>query len=211
MPGRNNEGTEMTTVSASFDVPGGAYPVGMDVDPATGQNRLSVLLRLIFAIPILIFGMLVGIGLAIVTVIAWFVILITGKYPAGMANFAAGSVRLSARMLGYLYLLTDEYPPFNLDEDSSYPIRPFATVQIEGRNRLTVFFRYIMAIPHLIILGALNYVIGLIGFIAWLIALFTGSVPAGLHTFIGGYVRWSTRANSYMMLLTDEYPPFSLS
>jgi hypothetical protein len=183
----------------------------MSVDPPIAQNRLSVLLRIIFAIPVFIFAALVGIGLAIVTLIAWFVILFTGKYPAGMANFAAGGVRLSARMLGYLYLLTDKYPPFSLDEDSSYPIRPFASVQIEGRNRLTVFFRYIMAIPHLIILGALNYIIGLIGFIAWLIALFTGSVPAGLHGFIAGYVRWSLRSNAYIMLLTDEYPPFSLS
>lgn len=201
----------MTTLSASFDVPGESYPVAMDVDPASEQNRLSVLLRYVFAIPAFIMAAIVGIGLMVVTVIAWFVILITGKYPAGMANFAAGGLRLTARVLAYTYLLTDKYPPFNLDEDSAYPIRPFVAVQATDRNRLTTFFRILAAIPHLIVIGLLNYVINVVLFIAWLIALFTGTVPAGLHNFIAGYLRWNIRVSSYVMLLTDEYPPFSLS
>jgi hypothetical protein len=201
----------MTTVSASYDMSGGSYPTGMDVDGPQQQSRLSVFLRIIFAIPILLFAGIVGIGMAVVALIAWFVILFTGKYPAGMANFSAGGVRLSARALGYCYMLTDKYPPFSLDEDSSYPIRAFATVQLEGRNRLTTFFRIIMAIPHLIVISILNYVMEIVGFIAWLIVLITGSMPGGLHNFIAGYVRWNIRNSAYVMLLTDEYPPFSLS
>ena len=189
----------------------GAYPVTLEVDDPQPQNRLSVLIRIIFAIPALLFGIVIGIGLQIVGIIAWFVILFTGKYPAGMLNFTEGGLRYSARLCGYLYLLTDKMPSFSLDADPSYPVRLAVQGQIEGRNRLTCFFRLIMAIPHYIILGILNYVIGVVVFVAWLMALFTGSVAPGLHNFIAGYVRWTLRAQAYAMLVTDEYPPFSLN
>ena len=189
----------------------GAYPVSLEVDPPQPQNRLSVLLRIIFAIPAMLFGIVIGIGLQIVALIAWVVILVTGKYPAGMMNFTEGGLRFSSRLSGYLYLLTDKSPSFSLDADPAYPVRLSVQGQIEGRNRLTVFFRLLMAIPHYLILGVFNYVIGVVVFVAWLMALFTGSVAPGLHTFIAGYLRWTMRAQGYVLLVTDEYPPFSLS
>jgi hypothetical protein len=150
-------------------------------------------------------------ALAVVSLIAWVVILVTGKYPAGMANFALGAMRWGNRVVGYYLLLTDQYPPFSLDAMAAYPVRFDGTVQIDGRNRVTCFFRYIMAIPHLIILGVLGYAVGVTVFIGWLVALFTGSLPAGLHTFHTGYARWQARSQAYLMLLTDEYPPFAMS
>ena len=189
----------------------GAYPVSLEVDEPQPQNRLSVLIRIIFAIPAMLFGMVIGIGLQIVALIAWVVILVTGKYPAGMMSFTEGGLRFSSRLSGYLYLLTDKSPSFSLDADPAYPVRLSVQGQIEGRNRLTVFFRLLMAIPHYLILGVLNYVIGVVVFVAWLMALFTGSVAPGLHTFIAGYLRWTMRAQGYVLLVTDEYPPFSLS
>ena len=189
----------------------GAYPVSLEVDEPQPQNRLSVLIRIIFAIPAMLFGIVIGIGLQIVALIAWVVILVTGKYPAGMMNFTEGGLRFSSRLSGYLYLLTDKSPSFSLDADPAYPVRLSVQGQIEGRNRLTVFFRLLMAIPHYLILGVLNYVIGVVVFVAWLMALFTGSVAPGLHTFIAGYLRWTMRAQGYVLLVTDEYPPFSLS
>ena len=189
----------------------GAYPVSLEVDEPQPQNRLSVLIRIIFAIPAMLFGIVIGIGLQIVALIAWVVILVTGKYPAGMMNFTEGGLRFSSRLSGYLYLLTDKSPSFSLDADPGYPVRLSVQGQIEGRNRLTVFFRLLMAIPHYLILGVLNYVIGVVVFVAWLMALFTGSVAPGLHTFIAGYLRWTMRAQGYVLLVTDEYPPFSLS
>lgn len=199
----------MTTMSATMS--SGAYPVSLEVDAAQPQNRLSVLLRIIFAIPALLFGIVIGVGLQIVAFIAWLVILFTGKYPAGMLNFTEGGLRFSARLTGYLYLLTDKSPSFSLDADAAYPIRLAVQGQVEGRNRVTVFFRLLMAIPHYIVLGILNYVMSVVLFIAWLMALFTGSVAPGLHNFIAGYVRWMLRAQAYVLLVTDEYPPFSLN
>ncbi|MBA4180001.1 MAG: DUF4389 domain-containing protein [Anaerolinea sp.] len=202
----------MTTVSPAYEAAdSGPYPFGLDVDGPQAQNRLSVFLRLIFAIPHFIALALIGIAAYVITIIAWFVILFTGKYPGGMVNFTTGALRWGIRAYGYTFLLTDKYPPFSLDDDAAYPIRVSANPQLDGRNRLTVFFRVIMIIPHAIVLGIINYVAELLGFVAWLIALFTGSVPAGLHNFLAGWLRWSTRYYAYALLLTDEYPPFSLS
>jgi hypothetical protein len=190
----------------------GAYPFGLDVDGPQMQNRLSVLLRIIYAIPHLIAMTVIGVVAAVMTLIAWFVILFTGKYPEGMANFVLGALRWSSRGYGYLYLLTDKYPAFSLEADSAYPVRFLGdAVQLDGRNRLTVFFRVIMIIPHAIILYVLNIVANVLGLIAWVAALFTGSVPGGIHTFLTGWLRWEMRYVAYAALLTDEYPPFSLN
>lgn len=200
----------MTAIPASTSV-SGVFPFGLDVDGPQPQGRLSVFLRYIFAIPQLIAVYLLGIGAQIVTLVAWFAILFTGKYPAGMMNFATGYLRWSARTMGYLYLLTGTYPPFSLDADDAYPVRFSGEGQLDGRNRVTVFFRIFMLIPHIIVLYILGAVAGIVLFISWLVALFTGSVPAGMHTFLAGVLRWMVRLQAYALLLTDEYPPFSLN
>jgi hypothetical protein len=187
------------------------YPIVLEVDPAAPQNRLTVFFRLLMIIPQAIVLAFVGIAAYIVTIIAWFVILFTGTYPEGMLRFAIGALRWGIRVQGYAYLLTDRYPPFSLEAVSDYPIRPDAAVQSTGRNRLTVFFRIIMIIPHAIIVQVLGYAVAVVVFIGWVAALFTGSVPEGLHNFVAGYCRWYARYIGYAMLLRDEYPPFSLS
>jgi len=188
-----------------------AYPIGLEVDAPAPQDRLSVLLRILFAIPHLIVLEFVGIAAGAVAVIAWFAILFTGKYPEGMLTFATGALRWQVRAIGYMWLMTDKYPPFSLEEDSAYPIRLVGSGQVEGRNRLTCFFRYFMLIPHAIVLYVLFAVGYVVLVIAWFAALFGGSVPQGLHDFMTGLGRWYTRVSAYAMLLTDEYPPFSLS
>jgi hypothetical protein len=79
-----------------------------------------------------------------------------------------------------------------------------------GRNRLTTFFRSLLAIPHFIVLYALNAAVSVVVFVAWFAALFTGRNPDGLRDFTIGALRWQTRVLAYYTLLTDEYPPFSL-
>jgi hypothetical protein len=192
-------------------VVGPVYPVEVDIDEPQEQNRLSVLLRLIFVIPAALIAAAVGFAAAVVAIVAWFAILITGKFPGGMLSFVVGALRWSTRVTGYFYLLTDKYPPFSLDQDAVYPIRLAAAEQVEGRNRVTTLFRVIMIIPHYIIISALGYAAGIVAFIAWFAALFTGSVPAGLHSFLAGYTRWNARYMAYALLVTDDYPPFSLT
>jgi hypothetical protein len=187
------------------------YPVTLDVDGPVPQGRLSVFFRLILAIPHLIILYFLRIALQVVTLIAWFAILFTGKYPAGMLRFAIGCVRWQTLVSGYVMLLTGNYPPFALDQDSAYPIRFQAEERSTGRNRLTTFFRIFLVIPHLIVLALLGIAAYVVVIIAWFAALITGSVPAGLHTFLVGYNRWGARVNAYLFLLVDDYPPFSLA
>ena len=188
-----------------------AYPFTFDVDPPAPQSRLTVFFRLILAIPHAIILAVLGLVAAVITLVAWFIILITGSYPVGMSNFVVNFLHWSARFSGYLMLLTDKYPPFALGPDDSYPVRLGGTAAESGRNRLTVFFRIIMIIPHYIILYFLNIAAQVVVLICWFIALFTGSVPEGMHNFITGYNRWNMRYTAYALLLTDEYPPFALN
>lgn len=189
------------------------YPIRLEVDDAAVQNRLSVFFRIILVIPHAIILSILGIIAAIIYIIAWFAILFTGSYPAGMWRFSAGVLRWGLRAQAYMLLLTDKYPPFSMAEDPSYVVRPSLDERIEGRNKLTTFWpiRYILAIPHLIIVGILQYVMYILVFIAWIAALITGSVPGGLHNFIAGWLRWYGRSYGYLLLLCDEYPPFSLN
>lgn len=189
----------------------GAYPVVVDIDPAAPQGRLSVFLRILFAIPQYIVVYFIQLAASIVTFIAWWVILFTGKYPEGMLKFSIGALRWQMRVMGYIALLTDKYPPFSLDDDGSYPIRVSVDGQVEGRNRLTCFFRILMVIPQLIVLWLVTIAAEVCVLISWFVALFTGSVPEGLHNFIAGWLRWQARASSYMLLQVDQYPPFSLN
>src|SRR5690349_7353520 len=94
-----------------------AYPIGVQADAPQPQNRLSVLLRIIYAIPHSIILEFLVAAAAIVTVLAWFAILFTGKYPQGMMNFVINTMHWQTRYAGYVYLLTDKYPPFALGPD----------------------------------------------------------------------------------------------
>jgi len=94
-------------------------------------------------------------------------------------------------------------------EVKNYPIT-FGAVYPEKMSRLTTFFRLIMVIPQVVVLYFLQIAAGVIAVIAWFAILFTGKYPKGMYDFFVGYMRWSTRVNGYMYLLTDIYPPFSL-
>lgn len=191
----------------------GGYPFGLDVDAAATQNRWSILIRIILAIPHLIVVSILGIVASIIYIISWIVIVFTGTLPAGMLNFQVNFLHWTTRLGGYMYLLTDRYPSFSMGPDVSYPVRLIAEGQVENRNRLTTFWpiRYILAIPHLIILYILVVVAEILLFISWIIGIFAGSIPAGIHNFLAGVLRWNLRVNAYVLLLTDKYPPFSLS
>lgn len=103
---------DFTTSAAD---PGG-QPVRVDFEPALdGRNRLTVLLRLFWAIPAMIFFYVVMIVAQILWFLAFFAVLFTGKWPAGLMNFVLGAMRVSTRFTAYVTLLTDEYPPFETD------------------------------------------------------------------------------------------------
>lgn len=94
----------------------GSYPAGVEISPPpTQRNRVSVAFRIFLVLPHIVAVWAVSIAWAVTTTVAWFAILFTGRYPAGLYRFGTGVLRLSTRVEAYLLLLTDVYPPFSLD------------------------------------------------------------------------------------------------
>ena len=89
-----------------------------------------------------------------------------------------------------------------------YPISYEVDPALEGRNRLTSFFRYFVAIPWLIVASIYGFVAELAAIVAWFAIVFTGRYPEGIYNFNAGYLRMITRVNGFEYLLTDEWPPF---
>ena len=208
------------------------YPVTVSVEPAlANRNRLTTFFRLILAIPhIILVG---GVGLSIATsqnessttsgfgeggllgavaaflaIISWFTIVFAGTHITGIRQFCSFYLRWKTRASAYLMLLEDAYPPFG---DAPYPTSVEVVDPIGPRERLTVFFRLILAIPHFIVLFFIFIAWCFTTVLAWFVILFTGSYPAGMYNFAVGALRWVVRVQAYLLLLVDEYPPFSLS
>ncbi len=100
----------------SFADPGDYPGVRFDVEPAvSGRSRLTIFFRLLLAIPQYIVLMLLTIALEVVAIIGWFAVIILGRWPGGMGKFVANVLRWNARVAAYIYLLTDEYPPFSFE------------------------------------------------------------------------------------------------
>ena len=89
-----------------------------------------------------------------------------------------------------------------------YPISYEAEPALEGRNRLTTFFRYLLTIPWLIVAAIYGFVAEIAALIAWFAIVFTGKYPQGIYDFNAGYLRMISRVNGFQYLLTDEWPPF---
>ena len=208
-------------------------PVQLHVEPAIeGRNRLTTAFRLILAIPHLLLvggpiagamtwtsgdantrsdlgaGGVLGAVAAIVAFIAWFAILFTGEYPPGLWNLAAFYLRWRVRALAYTSLLRDEYPPFG---DGEYPASVVLQMPTAPRDRVSVAFRLILVIPQLLALWALGVAWAITTVIAWFSILLTGRYPARLYEFGVGVLRWNVRVEAYLLLLNDQYPPFSLT
>jgi hypothetical protein len=192
-----------------------AYPATFEADTPERIANWRPLVHWLLAIPHAIVLYVLGIISAVVALISWFAIVFTGKLPDGLAGLQALYIRYNNRYSVYVYFMREEYPPFTFEtvatDPGDYPgVRTTVVPELENRNRLTTGFRFILVIPHLIVLTLL----GIAAAFAWIIGLFavlfTGHWPAGLREFVVGVLRWSTRVAAYYTLLTDEYPPFSL-
>jgi hypothetical protein len=184
--------------------PGASGPVLVAVAAPAAQRRATVAVRLFLAIPHLVVLYVLGIAASVIVFIGWVGALFTGRLPGFAANFLSGYLRWYCRVGGYLLLLTDQYPPFAY-EDTAYPVR--MAVSPGKMNRLTVLFRGLLAIPAGIAARLLTFgVVSLVIFIAWLIALCTGRLPETLHQALAAVLRYVTRYECYLYLLTDVYP-----
>lgn len=186
-----------------------AYPVVYDQKPPVKRSRLTVFFRILLAIPHFIWLSLYGIGAYVVAIIAWFALLFTGKYPAGMYNFLAGFIRYSTRVNAYSYLIVDEYPPFDGGEHSEYPVRIKIGPPQAKYNRVLVFFRFILVIPVVVLLYVFAIWIEAVSIAIWFVAVIMGKTGPGLTDAVRFPMSYSARAGAYMFLLTDTFPPVS--
>jgi uncharacterized protein DUF4389 len=115
-------------------------------------------------------------------------------------------MRWRTRAVAYTMLLVDPYPPFG---DGEYPTTFEVADPVGPRDRVSVGFRLILAIPHFIVLFFIILAWWITSIFAWFAILITGRYPSGLYEFAVGSMRWLLRFESYMLLLVDEYPPFS--
>ena len=186
------------------------YPVRFDVEYPERLSRWKIFLKWLFAIPHVIIIYLLSIVNNVMIFIAFFAVLFTKKWPRGMFDFSLQIQRWTANVLAYGFLLLrDEYPPFSGDS-GDYPL----TLEVEYRDDLSrwmIFVKWLLVIPHLIVLVVLAIAAYVVVIIAFFAILFTGSYPRGMFDFVTGTLRWTNRVNAYAnWLMTDKYPPFSL-
>jgi hypothetical protein len=211
----------------------GAYPVLIEGELDPGLSRWMWLVKWILAIPHYIALAFLWVAFAVLTVVAFFAILFTGRYPESIFRFNVGVMRWSWRVGYYSFsaLGTDVYPPFTL-EDADYPARLDVAYPGELSRGLVLVKWWLLAIPHYLIVGVLTSglvwwatdigetggafmeagggLIGVLVFIAAVALLFTGRYPQGLFDLLMGLNRWVYRVGAYVALMTDEYPPFRL-
>jgi hypothetical protein len=185
-----------------------SYPASFEVDYAERRSRLTALFRLILAIPVAIWLYLYGILAYIAIVIAWFAIVITGGYPRALFDFVAGFNRALARGTAYAALLCDPYPPFSGAHDAAYPVRMEFAGPLERYSRLKTLVRLLLAIPILILRYAMNILLEIGAFAAWVVIVITGKLPRGLFDVMVLTNSYMARSDAYLFLLTETYPPF---
>jgi hypothetical protein len=186
----------------------------------------------VLAIPHYIVLIPLWIAFAVLSVVAFFAILFTGRYPRPLFEFNVGVMRWTWRINYYAYsaLGTDQYPPFTLAEVPDYPAHLHVPYPAHLSRGLVLVKSWLLALPHLLIVGilagggtwlALNSdtqsyswtgggLIGLLVLVAAVILAVTGRYPDGLYDLILGLNRWVLRVAAYTSLMTDTYPPFRL-
>jgi len=215
----------MTVATTARDVP---YPARLRVDYPERLDRLTTLLRIFWAIPILIIlGLVTGNGgstwvseqgerirntggsiVGSIGVATALMIVFRQRYPRWWFDFQQAVARFSFRVGSYLALLRDEYPS---TEDEQAVHLELDYPDARQLNRWLPLVKWLLAIPHYIVFAILVLFAVVAVVVAWFAILFTGRYPRGLFDFVVGVGRWGLRIEAYMLLLlTDRYPPFSL-
>jgi hypothetical protein len=204
------------------------YPVDVEIASPQPQNRWKVGFRIVLAIPALIiagaltsgsartYGANYSYGLAgLAAILAWFAAMAQARMPRGLRDAILYALSYSAQVDAYLFLLTDRYP--NSDPQTAFaglPARPTDPIGLVvnddlERSRATVFFRLLLAIPHLIWLTLWGILVVFVAIANWFATLASGSSPDSLHRFLAAYVRYQTHVYAYLSLMAEPFPGFT--
>jgi hypothetical protein len=223
-----------STNPPTTDVPADAarsYPISVHAGRDGPLSRWLWLVKWLLVVPHVLMLIPLWIGFCVLSLIALVAIVVTGRYPRALFDYNVGVLRWSWRVGYYSYsaLGTDRYPPFTLADVADYPAR----LDVEYPERLhrgLALVKWLLAIPHLIILGILfggggwlsgqagaeawtwggGGLVGILVLIAAIALAVTGKYPRPLFDIIVGFNRWALRVAGYAALMTDRYPPFRL-
>lgn len=198
-----------------------SYPIQLDIEyPDRKMNRWTTFFRLILAIPILFLFYVVALSfiqlpqekpIALNNFLIFaplIMILLFKKYPKWWFDWNVELYRFALRVSTYVLLLTDQYPSTDQHQTVTFNV---VYPQPSDLNRFMPLVKWILAIPHAIILIILGIFSILVSIVAWFAILFTGRYPKSIFDFVVGVFRWNARVFGYCILLfTDKYPPFSL-
>ena len=208
------------------------YPLQVEGELDGHLSRWRWLVKWVLVIPHVIVLVFLWIAFVVLTIVAFFAILFTGRYPRGIFDVNVGVLRWTWRVCFYSYnaLGTDRYPPFTLADVPDYPARLNVEYPQALSRGLVLVKWWLLALPHYLVVGVFaggawaglnaasdhggwssgGCLIGLMVFIAGVALLFTGRYPRSIFDFIMGMNRWVFRVCAYATLMTDAYPPFRL-
>jgi Domain of unknown function (DUF4389) len=188
------------------------YPVRVEARIDAPLSRWLWLVKWALIVPHYIALVFAWLAFIVLSVIALFAILFTGRYPRAIFEFNVGVLRWSWRVRYYWVgaFATDRYPPFTLEDDPG----SVAHLDIEYPERLSrglVLVKWwLLAIPHYLIVAVFGWLVGILALTAAVVLGVTGSYPAGIYDVVLGMDRWVLRVAAYAGLMTDRYPPFRL-
>jgi hypothetical protein len=205
--------------------PAPVSPVRLEASLDPRLSRWLWLVKWLLAIPHYIVLFFLGIAFVLVTIVAFFAILFTARYPRSLFDFNVGVMRWNWRVTYYAHtaLGTDRYPPFTLADVPDYPAH-FDVAYPERLSRGLVLVKWwLLAIPQYIVVGVFaggwgsgehgwrgGGLMPFLSLVAVVILAFTARYPGHLYDFLLGLARWVARVMAYAALMTDQYPPFRL-
>ena len=186
------------------------YPVELVGYYEERINRFLWLIKWILVIPHAIALWFLSLPTIVTVFLSWLIIVIVGRYPSFLWGYHAGLLRWNWRVNFYSYQAggTGRYPPFSFGSRDDYPADIYIEYP-ERSSRLTVLFRWLLIIPHWIVVYFLGTIRSLLVLISLVVLLFTGRYPASIFEIVMGLNRWVYRVSAYRSLLVDQYPPFS--